>query len=540
MRPRRLLRLLSDFNDKIRYHPGKASIATDALSRNERAKPLKVPSDESERNMADPSVVVFDSSVSDYDSVDESSVCSNALPLLEKLVSAEPISRPKTIKLILKSNSIFKAEILKSIIINEPSLAPAKGNISTLVSTTIQHLLVIKECVMEDGPPLAIVIKELDELKLQISKNKYISITLAKSDDCVYYPTCELCGSYDHDTHGHNMIISLRRGIKPRNPQHVTKNCETCGSNVHTKTGHNNIKWYRKREALQTKKVKTFKTSKTESSSALRSKTPTKRSDIQFSSCLYARYQANPKEFYLIAEKRIFQVLTQKDAQTLTMLNATWTKSALQVFVSCWKPNLRAKVLKACNLFSTEHADTFTSPLDEPTFKRLIVELKSSQIQQQDQTERPANPIPFALSKQIGFNLEDIFFNTNNEVALLYPEHSNKETLKCVSDFISKCCLREPFTRSPNMFKEYLAKFWYSSKARKHSKVSFSILTGGIYGKVRVNTFRNAICTHYLPHSSEYVAPPSIDIVRPWFETIGYVEKVPAKGTLKKSLLPPR
>ncbi|GJY33005.1 hypothetical protein Tco_0417474 [Tanacetum coccineum] len=38
----RLLRLLSDFDCKIRYHPGKASIAAGALSRNERAKPLKV------------------------------------------------------------------------------------------------------------------------------------------------------------------------------------------------------------------------------------------------------------------------------------------------------------------------------------------------------------------------------------------------------------------------------------------------------------------------------------------------------------------
>ncbi|GJT09245.1 hypothetical protein Tco_0856287 [Tanacetum coccineum] len=42
MRPRRLLRLLSDFDCKIRYHPGKASVAADALSRNERAKPPKV------------------------------------------------------------------------------------------------------------------------------------------------------------------------------------------------------------------------------------------------------------------------------------------------------------------------------------------------------------------------------------------------------------------------------------------------------------------------------------------------------------------
>ncbi|GJV98424.1 hypothetical protein Tco_1553676 [Tanacetum coccineum] len=42
MRPRRFLRLLSDFDGKIRYHPGKASVAADALSKNERAKPLRV------------------------------------------------------------------------------------------------------------------------------------------------------------------------------------------------------------------------------------------------------------------------------------------------------------------------------------------------------------------------------------------------------------------------------------------------------------------------------------------------------------------
>ncbi|GJX44666.1 hypothetical protein Tco_0261342 [Tanacetum coccineum] len=152
----------------------------------------------------------------------------------------------------------------------------------------------------------------------------------------------------------------------------------------------------------------------------------------------------------------------------------------------------------------------------------------------------PQQEQPFVAAKQVGFNLEDIILNTNNEVALLYPEHNNKDHFKCVSDFISKCCLRKPFTRSPNMYKEYLAEFWYSAKALENSKVSFSTPTGGIYGEVGVNTFRNAIGAHYLPHSSEYVAPPSIDIVRPWFETIGYGEAVPAKGTLKKSLLPPR
>ncbi|GJU75442.1 hypothetical protein Tco_1272512 [Tanacetum coccineum] len=73
------------------------------------------------------------------------------------------------------------------------------------------------------------------------------------------------------------------------------------------------------------------------------------------------------------------------------------------------------------------------------------------------------------------------------------------------------------------MYKEYLAKFWYSAKALENSKVSFFVPTGGIYGEVGVNTFRNAIGAHYLPHSREYVAPPSIDLVRPWFETIGFL-----------------
>ncbi|GKA03180.1 hypothetical protein Tco_0675961 [Tanacetum coccineum] len=98
----------------------------------------------------------------------------------------------------------------------------------------------------------------------------------------------------------------------------------------------------------------------------------------------------------------------------------------------------------------------------------------------------PQQEQPFVAAKQVGFNLEDILLNTNNEVALLYLEHNNKDYFKCVSDFISKCCLRKPFTKSPNMYKEYLAKFWQ------------------------------------------------------WFPTIGYGEEVSAKGTLRNSLLPPR
>nr|GEV59461.1 retrovirus-related Pol polyprotein from transposon TNT 1-94 [Tanacetum cinerariifolium] len=347
----------------------------------------KVPSNESQRNTTTPSVVVSDSSATDCDLVDESSVCSTPIHSLKKLDGAEPVYGPKTIKSMLKSKSTFKAKTLKGITVNEPSSAPARGKSSSASKTN--------SAPSKDDPRLAIVMKELNELKLQINKKKssyarkkcsigkrtnhktcdhaeFLSSMNANqhhtsqgefssrsrpsrplvsfsscihhgyndhhSNDCLYYPTCEICRSYDHDTHGHNKIISLRRGINHRNPQHVTKNCKMCGSNVHTTSVHNDIEWFRKRKTLQ---------AKNDSSNALRPKTPTKR---------------------------------------------------------------------------------------------------------------------------------------------------------------------KPFTKSPNMYKEYLAEFWYSTKALENTKVFFSISTCGIFGELGVNTFRNAIGAHYLPHYSENVAPPSIDV----------------------------
>ncbi|GJS23392.1 hypothetical protein Tco_0452024 [Tanacetum coccineum] len=212
----------------------------------------KVPSDESQRNTTNPSVAVFDSLTTDYDSTDESSICSTPLPPLEKLA--------------------------------EPSSTPAKDNKKgTSASKTFSAPAgKLKNVKIEDDPPLVTVIKELNELKLQLSKNKssyskthqsqqalfykkckrsdhrtcdhsefmsslkttqhhtgqgesssrsrpsrpvipfpsciHYGYKDHQSEDCVYYPICELYGSYDHDTHSHNMIISLRGGIKSKNP----------------------------------------------------------------------------------------------------------------------------------------------------------------------------------------------------------------------------------------------------------------------------------------------------------------------------------
>nr|GEZ55764.1 hypothetical protein [Tanacetum cinerariifolium] len=187
---------------------------------------------ESQRNTTDHLVVVFNSSMTDYDSTDKSLVCSTPLPPLEKLTGAEPISEPKTVKSILKSKSTFKDETLKGIIINEPSSAPVRGNKSSSASKTnsapaekltgaepvsrpktVKSILKskstfkdeslkgitinkpssapvrgdksssasktnsapackLKNVKIEDDPLSTIVMKEINELKLQFSKNK--------------------------------------------------------------------------------------------------------------------------------------------------------------------------------------------------------------------------------------------------------------------------------------------------------------------------------------------------------------------------------
>ncbi|GJS34167.1 retrovirus-related pol polyprotein from transposon TNT 1-94 [Tanacetum coccineum] len=575
------------------------------LPKHDTGKVLPV---ESQRNTTDPSVVVTDSSATAYDSSDESLVCSTPLPPLEKLAD----------------------EALKDVTLKEHSSAPSKDNrkgtsASKTYSTPASKLKNVK---IEDDHPLAIVIKELNELKLKLSKNKssysrnhqfqqvlfckkckktdhrtcdhaefmsYIKTTQHLtgqgesssrsrpsrpaipfpscihsgyndhlSDDCVYYPICELCGSYDHDTHSHNRIISLKRGIKPRNLQRVIKNCETCGSNVHTTTDHNDIEWFRKGEALKAKKDRE---NKTISSNVQRSKTPTKRllaqiwevpgpkimygddstyttkdhginydksyapvarleairiflafatymnfivyqmdvksaflngklkeevyvkqpsgfessefpnhikqsergisinqekyvkdllkkydmngssvktpmvppnilgpdlngksvnetqyrgmigsqmyltasrPNIQFSTCLCARYQVNPKEFHLIADKRIFMylkgtpslglwypyfVITQVQLQSQTIEFCTQEQSIFDIRYHF----IRDHILKGdieLHFIPTQYqfVDIFTKPLDEPTFKRLIVELGMLNID--------PNPEPSVLTEE--------------------------------------------------------------------------------------------------------------------------------------------
>ncbi|GJW69907.1 proteasome subunit alpha type-5 [Tanacetum coccineum] len=229
-------------------------------------------------------------------------------PESQKLLGAEPQTeshpRPKTIKSILKACSTRKSKISKDVVINETnnSSALAKGNknvsaskrnsapacklkhvkteddISIHLSENCYKVLFYKQYERTDHRTcdLAEYIRSMNivqHLKTQDESSsrsksfkplksfppcKNYRFNDHQSDDCHNYPICELYGSYDHDTKGHNRIISLRRGIKLRNPQFVTNSCETYGSTVHTTTDHNDIEWFRRGEALEAKKVESL------------------------------------------------------------------------------------------------------------------------------------------------------------------------------------------------------------------------------------------------------------------------------------------
>ncbi|GJY96517.1 hypothetical protein Tco_0513427 [Tanacetum coccineum] len=79
----------------------------------------------------------------------------------------------------------------------------------------------------------------------------------------------------------------------------------------------------------------------------------------------------------------------------------------------------------------------------------------------------------FLPADQVEFSFEEIALTTNNEVALLYPSLSSTEYFKVVSDFISKCCLKEAFTKSPTRYNEYLCEFCREIGAKGTLKKSF-------------------------------------------------------------------
>nr|GEX60876.1 hypothetical protein [Tanacetum cinerariifolium] len=162
------------------------------------------------------------------------------------------------------------------------------------------------------------------------------------------------------------------------------------------------------------------------------------------------------------------------------------------------------------------------------------------QQQHQDEPQDQGTPIHSDPALQVEFEPNMIHFKDNNKIALIYPEHSNKNYFLTVLDFIFIFCLMEAFTSSTTIYKEYLVDFWYTAKVQVSQRVWFLTPTRVTHGEVGLTSFRNVVGANYLAHSRDYAQTPSIEDVRAWFPSIRYGEEIKTKGTLKKALLPPR
>ncbi|GJT35114.1 retrovirus-related pol polyprotein from transposon TNT 1-94 [Tanacetum coccineum] len=144
-----------------------------------------------------------------------------------RILPAESQRNTTDPSVVVTDSFATEVEALKGVKINEPSLAPAKGNKSSSASKVNSAPAgKLKSVKIKDDPPLAIVINELNNLKLQFSKNQ-----------SSYSRNNQQCDRTDHRTCDHaeyistmNMIISLEREINLRNPQHAFKGREARGS----------------------------------------------------------------------------------------------------------------------------------------------------------------------------------------------------------------------------------------------------------------------------------------------------------------------
>ncbi|GJY89150.1 hypothetical protein Tco_0503778, partial [Tanacetum coccineum] len=132
--------------------------------------------------------------------------------------------------------------------------------------------------------------------------------------------------------------------------------------------------------------------------------------------------------------------------------------------------------------------------------------------------DKPESLNPFLPADQIEFFFDKIAFTTNNEVALLYHSHSNSEYFEIVSDFLSKCCLKEAFTRAPTQYKEYLLIMSSATSAVTYTSVYTDYEPGRAFWgaddeEISEGGIPRVIVLGYDGLPMQPVAPPSPDYI---------------------------
>ncbi|GJT13321.1 retrovirus-related pol polyprotein from transposon TNT 1-94 [Tanacetum coccineum] len=278
------------------------------------------------------------------------------------------------------------------------------------------------------------------------------------------------------------------------------------------------------------------------------------RPDIQFSTCLYARYQANHKESHLVAVKRIFRKSTSGGCQILGGKLVCWSakkqssvamSSAEAEYVTIFCDNTsaiaisnnpvmhsRTKHIDIRYHFIRDHiikgdielhfvptdlqlADIFTKPVAEPSFTRLVAKLAMLNIKSKVSDKKKA--LNDSLNGNIAFN---------NNVALLeskYPEY------KDMLQFLSHCCISKALVIQPSaIYNKYLRDLWYTAKVVDNT-ITFSLSNVKKPLSFNRDIFASAIGLEY---SKDYVSLPDLETVKDAIATLGLSdEKEPEKSS---------
>ncbi|GJW80239.1 retrovirus-related pol polyprotein from transposon TNT 1-94 [Tanacetum coccineum] len=81
-----------------------------------------------------------------------------------------------------------------------------------------------------------------------------------RPSDCRNYPKCEIYGSYDHSTLGHNRVIQIRGGVlaesSQSNKSSIGVKCNAYGRTVHSTSDHNEFDHFKRGEKIQAAKAR--------------------------------------------------------------------------------------------------------------------------------------------------------------------------------------------------------------------------------------------------------------------------------------------
>ncbi|GKA70233.1 retrovirus-related pol polyprotein from transposon TNT 1-94 [Tanacetum coccineum] len=456
-----------------------------------------------------------------HDTEDESSVCSTPLPLLGKLTGPAKITK--------------KASALK---INP---APAEK---------------LKHVKTKDDFSLSIVMKELNDLKLQINKNQS---SYSRDNNSQQVPSnafqnkyktqfkrkCELCGLNNHLSENcYKVVVIVKLHLSASRLMFfiakATDNLNWIWNKILTHLNFKTINKLAKQNLVIGLPLLVYSKDKPCSSCE---KGKHHRGNFKTKQTFSIKHLLYIDLFGPVTPRSINHekyTLVIVDEYSSILVNFCDEKGITQNFSSPYTPEQNG-VAERKNRTLIEAARTMLS--GSVFSKQYWTEARIPNINflhvfgcpvyihnHEDHLEKFGEKGWMKLTTSTLLKQKDIHWT--NIFILMSPLKGAGMLTRAMAKELSTALAMKAFTSALTQYVEYLVEFWYTAIALENSRIWVSTPTRGDRGEIGVTTFRNDIGAYY---SNEYVDSPSLAIVKPWFAEIGYNGDIGVKGTLKKN-----